>query len=330
MPYSVIIGDTEGRAKSLSRWSGSVLKQKEEEAPASGCVRNCAKVFVSHVVVRVFRVHVCLWMQEFHVPVYQDTRQQRKTLSRWGTARDSNLQGSADRTCPTMRPRIDRKPKILLTSTRNWSSAEITSSCLKFGSIISLSMIVSSVSSETARTHARMHARRFIVVVPAKEAKWTAKKGVRKQREGRSGGRMPEKEKRRKENPLLPLVSRANSIFDCLASRHSRLRQDSKIDYSSITLRLVPLSLLLGSASPSSLVSTSTAPTSTSLLSPLSSLRFTWTRALSPTYSFSIFFEDRLRLLPFAPPLSRPDLGASRLHVACPNDVSERTGTTAI
>lgn len=32
------------------------------------------------------------------------------------------------------------------------------------------------------------------------------------------------------------------------------------------------------------------------------------------------------RLLPFAPPLSRPDLGASRLHVACPNDVSERTG----
>lgn len=33
---------------------------------------------------------------------------------------------------------------------------------------------------------------------------------------------------------------------------------------------------------------------------------------------------------PFAPPLSRPDLGASRLHVACPNDVSERTGTTAI
>ena len=28
--------------------------------------------------------------------------------------------------------------------------------------------------------------------------------------------------------------------------------------------------------------------------------------------------------------LSRPDLRASRLHVACPNDVSERTGTTAI
>lgn len=49
-----------------------------------------------------------------------------------------------------------------------------------------------------------------------------------------------------------------------------------------------------------------------------------------PPHSLSIFFEDRLRLLPFAPPLSRPDLGASRLHVACPNDVSERTGTTAI
>lgn len=51
---------------------------------------------------------------------------------------------------------------------------------------------------------------------------------------------MPEKEKRRKEDPSL--VSRANSIFDCLASRHSRLRQGSKIDYSSITLRLVPSS----------------------------------------------------------------------------------------
>lgn len=32
-------------------------------------------------------------------PVYQDTRQQRKTLSGRGTARDSNLQGSADPTC---------------------------------------------------------------------------------------------------------------------------------------------------------------------------------------------------------------------------------------
>lgn len=61
--------------------------------------------------------------------------------------------------------------------------------------------------------------------------------GTRKER---GGGRMPEKEKRRKEDPSL--VSRVNSIFDCLASRHSRLRQGSKIDYSSITLRLVPSS----------------------------------------------------------------------------------------
>jgi len=49
-----------------------------------------------------------------------------------------------------------------------------------------------------------------------------------------------EKEKRRSLSLSLSLVSRVNSIFDCLASRHSRLRQGSKIDYSSITLRLVP------------------------------------------------------------------------------------------
>lgn len=46
-------------------------------------------------------------------------------------------------------------------------------------------------------------------------------------------------------------------------------------------------------------------------------------------HPFPTFFGARL-LLPFAPPLSRPDLGVSWLHVACPNDVSERTGTTAI
>jgi len=55
-------------------------------------------------------------------------------------------------------------------------------------------------------------------------------------------GKMLEKEKRREEEEDPSLVSRANSIFDCLASRHSRLRQGSKIDYSSITLRLVPSS----------------------------------------------------------------------------------------
>lgn len=48
--------------------------------------------------------------------------------------------------------------------------------------------------------------------------------------------------KRKGEKKIPSLVSRANSIFDCLASRHSRLRQGSKIDYSSITLRLVPSS----------------------------------------------------------------------------------------
>lgn len=146
------------------------------------------------------------------------------------------------------------------------------------------------------------------------------------------------------------LVSRANSIFDS-ASRHSRLRQGSKIDYSSITLRLsYPLPfLLLGSLtclllllllflSPSSFTSSSSAssggslpllpsaPASTS--SPLVPLLTVsaWThRTRDP---LSGFFGARL--LPFAPLLSRPDLGASRLHVACPNDVSERTGTTVI
>lgn len=45
---------------------------------------------------------------------------------------------------------------------------------------------------------------------------------------------------RREEGANRPLpVLRANSIFDWPASRHSRLRQGSKIDYSSITLRLV-------------------------------------------------------------------------------------------
>lgn len=72
------------------------------------------------------------------------------------------------------------------------------------------------------------------------------------------------------------LVSRANSIFDS-ASRHSRLRQGSKIDYSSITLRLsYPLPfLLLGSLtcllllllflSPSSFTSSSSASSGGSL-----------------------------------------------------------------
>lgn len=155
-------------------------------------------------------------------------------------------------------------------------------------------------------------------------------------------------EEKRRRGERAFLVSRANSIFDS-ASRHSRLRQGSKIDYSSITLRLsYPLPfLLLGSLtcllllllflSPSSFASSSSASSGGSLpllpsvqlprlLSSLSSPCPPWThRTRDP---LSGFFGARL--LPFAPPLSRPDLGASRLHVACPNDVSERTGTTVI
>lgn len=100
-----------------------------------------------------------------------------------------------------------------------------------------------------------------------------------------------------------------------------------------------PLPLLLlqvRHASSSSPVSASIAPTSTSLLGPLSLSSSCSPGPIGPgppspsPHSLSIFFEDRLRLLSFTPPLSHPDLEASRLHVACPNDVSERTGTTAI
>lgn len=126
---------------------------------------------------------------------------------------------------------------------------------------------------------------------------------------GRSGGRMPEKEKRRKEDPSL--VSRANSIFDCLASRHSRLRQGSKIDYSSITLRLVPSSTppsQVRHTSPSSPVSASIAPTSTSLLGPLSSLRV----HLDPSGTLpSLFSLHLLREASSSPPF-RSSVIASR------------------
>lgn len=154
---------------------------------------------------------------------------------------------------------------------------------------------------------------------------------------------MLQKEKRR---PLF--VSRANSIFDCLASRHSRLRQDSKIDYSSITLRLasssVPssriqhTSIFLFFLSLSLLLSLAFCFSFLSLLAPiqlphlslaLSTPHSVGTHRTWGPHPFPTFFGARL-LLPFAPPLSRPDLGVSWLHVACPNDVSERTGTTAI
>lgn len=84
-------------------------------------------------------------------------------------------------------------------------------------------------------------------------------------------------EEKRRRGERAFLVSRANSIFDS-ASRHSRLRQGSKIDYSSITLRLsYPLPfLLLGSLtclllllllflSPSSFTSSSSASSGGSL-----------------------------------------------------------------
>lgn len=82
-----------------------------------------------------------------------------------------------------------------------------------------------------------------------------------------------------------------------------------------------------------SLVSASIAPTSTSLLGPLSSLRIHLDSSgahpplpiPSPSSSRSVFVSS-LSLLRYRVLIS----GASRLHVACPNDVSERTGTTAI
>lgn len=126
---------------------------------------------------------------------------------------------------------------------------------------------------------------------------------------------MPEKEKRRKEDPSL--VSRANSIFDCLASRHSRLRQGSKIDYSSITLRLVPSSTppsRVRHASPSSPVSLLPSLQLAHLSTALSLLFvFTWThraRTLpspipSPSSSRSVFVSS-LSLLRYRVPISGP------------------------
>jgi len=140
-----------------------------------------------------------------------------------------------------------------------------------------------------------------------------------------------EKEKRR------ALLVRANSIFDCLASRHSRLRQGSKIDYSSITLRLVSSSVppsriqrIFLSPSSSLLplfsVTTCIVPASTSLCLTLSTPRSVGPigpEAPIPSPSSSGPVLSSLSLLRYRGPISR-------LHVACPNDVSERTGTTAI
>lgn len=165
------------------------------------------------------------------------------------------------------------------------------------------------------------------------------RKGSRGRRKGRT---------KRRDPPLA--VSRVNSIFDCSASRHSRLRQGSKIDYSSITLRLVSSSAPSPGAPTCLSPLSSTLPVCVCVCVSYSSLRFPhptlFQRLSSPTVC-SVHPDpsdpsgstvptpgpsrgSSSPSPPFAPPLSRPDLGASRLHVACPNDVSERTGTTAI
>lgn len=125
-----------------------------------------------------------------------------------------------------------------------------------------------------------------------------------------------EREKEKRRSLSFSLVSRVNSIFNCLASRHSRLRQGSKIDYSSITLRLVPSFTppsRVRHAAPSSPGSASIAPTSTSLLSPLSSHRVHLDPSgahpplpiPSPSSSRSVFVSS-LSLLRYRVPISGP------------------------
>lgn len=102
-----------------------------------------------------------------------------------------------------------------------------------------------------------------------------------------------------------------SSIRLYTASRHWRLGQSSKIDYSSITLRLVPFpsflsfcSIVLLCCSPHSIPSWSWVPP----LGPMSLLSFShafWTSFLSCV------------------PSSRFISSWSRLHVVCPNDVSD-------
>lgn len=158
------------------------------------------------------------------------------------------------------------------------------------------------------------------------------------------GRRVGEKERRRPRS----LVSRANSIFNC--SRHQDIRdfdRASKIDYSSITLRLVSSSTPFARhASPLLPCLLLFLPLSLDLPRPCSDLgpasnvpsrssprcAFTWTHRAPlsispfPPRRGSRLLLSSLSLLRYRVPIS----GASRLHVACPNDVSERTGTTAI
>lgn len=150
--------------------------------------------------------------------------------------------------------------------------------------------------------------------------------------------RKRKKRKRRRSKQALPVL-RANSIFDWSASRHSRLRQGSKIDYSSITLRLVSSSILppslrrlvASSFSSSSLVSPLSPPILPSFFPHRSPGPSNWVSLSLFFLSLSLYSQPLLsRLRCSTRSLSRPDLRASRLHVACPNDVLERTGTTAI
>ena len=93
-----------------------------------------------------------------------------------------------------------------------------------------------------------------------------------------------------------------------------------------------PLSFHLPSSSSSSLLSFSLS--FFLFVSPFLPPLFTWPVQLGPQpLSLSLSFSSQPLLSDLCCStrgLSRPDLRASRLHVACPNDVSERTGTTAI
>lgn len=180
--------------------------------------------------------------------------------------------------------------------------------------------------------HARTQDRRSIVITRAKtELSGRERKG---REEGCSGGRMQRKRKGEKKTPLSYRERTRSStawhqdIRDFDRAARSTTAQSLFVSYP------LPL-LLLGSDMHPSPPPTLCFHRSNFHVSPWPSLFSSCSpgpieRAPSPPNSLSIFFEKRLRLLPFAPPLSHPDLGASRLHVACPNDVSERTGTTAI
>jgi len=72
---------------SLSHVHPAAFLSKRGKELASRCVRNRVKVFVRHVVVRVSRAYVFVDAGISRAPVYQDTRQQRKTLSGRGKIR---------------------------------------------------------------------------------------------------------------------------------------------------------------------------------------------------------------------------------------------------